>query len=106
VNIMICKIVIVLAAVAAVTAGSASTAEARMSGGFGHGFHSGGGFHSFGGGFAHPGFHHFGHDRFFVHHRFGPRFGFFGGGYPYGYGDGCYTRVWSPWGWRWQYACY
>jgi hypothetical protein len=100
----------VLAAVAAVTAGSASTASARFGGGghFGGGAHFGGGgghFGHFGGGFGHPGFAHFGHDRF-VGHRFGPRFGVFGVGYPYGYGDGCYSRVWTPWGWRWQYVCY
>jgi len=21
---------------------------------------------------------------------------------PYGYADGCYSRVWTPWGWRWR----
>jgi hypothetical protein len=113
---MIRKIAMVLVAVAAVTAGSASTAAARhgMGGGMGGGFsHSsmGGSFgHSFSGG----GFSHFDHDRFgrfdhdrFGHHRFGNRFGVFGvGGYPYGYGDGCYSRVWTPWGWRLRYVCY
>jgi hypothetical protein len=116
---MIRKIAIVMAAVAAVTAGSVSTASARFGGGFGGGHGMGGGFHSMGGGFhssgfshsfAQPGFshfNHFGHDRFFGHHRFfGPRFGAFGVGYPYGYYDGCYSRVWTPWGWRWQYVCY
>jgi hypothetical protein len=44
--------------------------------------------------------------RFFRHRFFGPRFAFFGAGYPYGYYDGCYSRVWTPWGWRWRYVCY
>lgn len=117
---MMRKIAIVLAAAALVTAGSASTASARFGGGgFGGGFHGGfhssgfgGGFHS--GGFGHsfgPGFHHFDHARFarFDHDRrfFGRRFGVFGVAYPYGYyDDGCYARVWTRWGWRWQYVCY
>src|SRR6266853_2104057 len=42
-------------------------------------------------------------DRFFHHRFFRNRFAFFGGGYPYGYANGCYTRVWTPWGWRWRY---
>ena len=32
------------------------------------------------------------------------RFAFVGGGWPYY--DDCYTRVWTPWGWRWNYVCY
>ena len=45
-------------------------------------------------------------DRFF-HHRFlRHRFAFLGVGFPYGYNDGCYTRVWTPWGWRWRNVCY
>jgi len=90
---MIRNMVLALAAVAIVTAGSASTAAAMRGGGG----HMGGGFH--GGGFGHAGFGHagFGHFRHFGH-RFGPRFGFFGVGYPYPYG------CWTPWGWR--YACY
>jgi hypothetical protein len=43
-------------------------------------------------------------NRFFHHRFFGPRFAFVG--YPYGYYDGCYSRVWTPWGWRWRYVCY
>jgi len=48
------------------------------------------------------------HNRF-VHHRFfRNRFAFFvGAGFPaYSYFDDCYSRVWTPWGWRWQYVCY
>ena len=46
-------------------------------------------------------------DRFFFRHRFfGPRFAFVGAGFPYGYYDDCYARVWTPWGWRWRYVCY
>jgi hypothetical protein len=45
-------------------------------------------------------------DRFFHHRFFRNRFAFFGVGYPYGYADGCYSRVWTPWGWRWRYVCY
>jgi hypothetical protein len=44
------------------------------------------------------------HDRFFRN-----RFAFFGAGFPYGYYnyyDDCYGRVWTRWGWRWQYTCY
>jgi hypothetical protein len=92
VNIVIRKMVLALAAVAIVTAGSASTAAAM---------HGGGGFH--GGGFGHGGFGHAGFGRF--GRPFGPRFGAFAVGFPYGY-YGCYTRVWGPWGWRWQYLCY
>jgi hypothetical protein len=111
VNIMIRKVVMALAAVAMVTAGHASTALAR--GGFGGG-HFGGGGHI--GGFARPGvaFHGnhfvgrpFVHDRFgHFRHRFGQRFAVFPGGYYGDYGDSCYGRVWTPWGWRWQYVCY
>jgi hypothetical protein len=117
---------IALAAVAVVTVGSASTATARFGGHMG----MGGGPHFSGGmgggphfssahvtGMGHPGmafsshpfigrhFTRFDHDRFFFrHHRFGHRF-FFVGGFPYGYYDSCYARVWTPWGWRWRYVC-
>jgi hypothetical protein len=103
---MMRRVMMALTAVVVVTAGSASTATA-MHGGGGHG---GGG--QFGGGhFGHPGMmgqHQFdGHflNRGFRHHFVGNRF-FFGVGYPYGYYDGCYMRVWTGWGWQWQYACY
>jgi hypothetical protein len=114
-NIMMRKVMMALAAVAVVTIGAGSTASA-FHGGFGGG-HFGGG--RFGGG--HPGgagaFHghfsggHFGHGRFDhdrFRHRFGNRFFFYGDVYPYGYytDDGCYTRVWTRWGWNWQYVCY
>jgi hypothetical protein len=116
---MMRKIAIALAAVAVVTAGSTLSASA-MHGGHGGGFgrgHFGGHF----GGFGHPHmagpamFHgnHFAGNRFafrdrdrFFHHRFfRHRFAFIGAGFPYGY-DSCYTRVWTPWGWRWRYVCY
>ena len=49
---------------------------------------------------------HLGFRHNFRHHRFV----FIGGAYPYyydyGYDDGCYSRVYTQWGWRWQYACY
>jgi len=117
VNIMMRKVMMALAAVAVVTVGSASTAAA-FRGGFGGG-HMGGAhfsgshFSSFGRpGMAFSGhpfvgrhFDRFGHDRFF-RHRFGHRFVFLGAGFPYGYYDNCYARVWTPWGWRWRYVCY
>jgi hypothetical protein len=106
-----------------------------MHGGFGgmgggmHGGFGGGGMHFGGGGmrfggmggarFAHAafmpragfgfqgarGFHHrFVHDRFF-RHRFN-RFAFFGAPFVYaGYYDGCWQRVWTPYGWSWANAC-
>ena len=115
---MMRKIAIALAAVAVVTAGSTLSASA-MHGGHGGGF-GGGHFGGHFGGFGHPGmagpavFHgnHFVGNRFafrrpFFHHRFfGPRFAFLGVGFPYGYYDSCYGRVWTPWGWRWRYVCY
>jgi len=45
-------------------------------------------------------------DRFFHHRFFRHRFAFLGAGFPYGSYDGCYSRVWTPWGWRWRYVCY
>ena len=95
-------------------------------GGFGGGFGHAAAFHS--GGFAvrsatvqtgsighfaavHPsginaGRFAFGHHVGFRHHIFHRRFAFVGATYPYPYYDDCYSRVWTPWGWRWQYACY
>jgi hypothetical protein len=89
--------------------------HAGFGGGMGHGGFGGGMSHSgfaFGGGrvggfrvaAAHPvvfghGFH--GRHRFFVRNRFV----FVGGGYPYG-SYGCYTRVWTYWGWVWRNVCY
>jgi hypothetical protein len=138
---MVRKMVIALAAVAIVTAGSTLDASARggmghgggggvgHGGGFGGGFSRGGGF-SHGGGFsrggggfsrsavAHSGrfagVRHFGfRDRSAFRHRFDGRhrffrnrFAFVGAAFPYGYYDSCYTRVWTPWGWRWQSVCY
>jgi hypothetical protein len=42
------------------------------------------------------------------HRFFRNRFAFVGGYgyYPYDYYDDCYRRVWTPYGWRWRYACY
>ena len=40
------------------------------------------------------------------HRFFRTRFAFFGAPYGYGYYDDCYARVWTRWGWRWQYVCY
>jgi hypothetical protein len=93
VYIMVRKLLMAVAAVAVVSAGAASTAQARM--GFG-GFHMGAGhFGSFHGGPM--GFHHF-HHRFLGHSFFV--------GSPYGYYDNCYVRVWTRWGWRLRYVCY
>jgi hypothetical protein len=36
------------------------------------------------------------HKRFFV---------FASVGYPYGYYDSCYERIWTRWGWRLTYVC-
>jgi len=113
VNIMMRKMVIAVAAAAVVTAGAASSASAMHGGGgMGHG-----GWGGFGrAGFASPG--GFGHvagvrpfgfsgDRFGFHHRFfRNRVAFLGAAFPYGYYNDCYTRVWTPWGWRWQSVCY
>ena len=89
---------------AAAFVGNAAPAAAMRAGGGGGGFHGGGGgFHggSFGGGFH-------GHNGFGFRRGFGfrHRFAFFGGGYPYGYDDGCLNRVWGPYGWRLVNVCY
>jgi hypothetical protein len=120
------KICIALATVAAVTLCSSAVAMARGGGGHGGGGHGGGigGFAGHAGlaggmGFA-PGraggfrgmagrplgLHG---DRFAFARRpfLRNRFAFFGGVYPYPYySDGCYSRVWTPWGWRWNDLCY
>jgi hypothetical protein len=96
VNVMMRKMTMVLAAAAIIAAGAVSAVEARG----GHGF----GGHAFSGG--HPGmaaapFHAAPfHGRHFHHRRFGA-FSVYGDGY-----DTCYARVWTRWGWRWQYVCY
>jgi hypothetical protein len=89
---------VVALAAAAVSIGAAPAAA--MNGGI-H-MHSGfGGFHHGFGGFHH-GFGGF-------HHGFGHRFGFgFFPGYAYNdYADddGCYRRVWGPYGWRFINVC-
>ena len=130
---MVRKIVITLAATAAIIAGSALDASARRGG---MGGHSGGGMGRSGGmghsggmgragmgpsGFArmspglgraavgHPSsFARAGvaHPRIaFRHHRFHNRFFAFAGAYPYGYYDSCYERIWTRWGWRLTYVC-
>jgi hypothetical protein len=131
---MVRKIVIALAATAAIIAGSALDASARM-GGMGHGGGMGRG------GMGHVGMGHVGmgragmgpsgfarvspgfsraavghpssfarvgvaHPRFaFRHHRFHNRFFAFAGAYPYSYYDSCYERIWTRWGWRLTYVC-
>jgi hypothetical protein len=114
---MIGKIAIALAAAAVVIGGSTLSAAAMHGGGMGHGGFGGGLGHAgmarpggFGGFTAvHPMAMHSGHvvvgDRFHFRHRFvRNRFAFVGVGWPYY--DDCYSRVWTPWGWRWRYVCY
>jgi hypothetical protein len=126
---MVRKIVIALAATAAIIAGSALDASAKM-GGMGHssGMGRGGMGHVGMGrvgmgpsGFARmsPGLNRaaVGHPSSFArvgvahprsafrHHRFHNRFFAFAGAYPYGYYDGCYERIWTRWGWRLTYVC-
>jgi|SRR5882724_6311094 len=111
---MVRKFVIALAATAAIIAGSALDASARMGGhsggggmgrgGMGHGGMGPGGFARMGPGFGraavgHPRFA-FRNHRF--HNRFHNRFFAFAGGYPY---DSCYERIWTRWGWRLTYVC-
>jgi hypothetical protein len=51
----------------------------------------------------------FAHNRFaFRHHRFHNRFFFAGAPFAYAsyYNDGCYVRVWGPYGWHWTNVCY
>ena len=121
---MVRKMVIALAAVASVTAGSTFSAEAGHGGGMRHG-----GFGGHGVGHAtigHPsriggvvaarpfasGANRFAfRNRFDSRHRFfRNRFVFVGApflyGYDYGYDDYCYTRVWTRWGWRRMSVCY
>ena len=84
-----------LAAAAIATAASTLSTSA-IHGGFG------------GGGFArHPFFRERFAFRRFAFHRpsFGPQFAFYGGR-PYAYSGSCYSRVWTPWGWRRRWACY
>jgi hypothetical protein len=115
-QIMLRKMVIAMAAAAALTAGSMIAASAHGMGGHGGGgggMGHGGFGHS--GGFGHAGFAHSGgfgrpfgfHDgRFaFRHHDrfFSNRFAFYGG---YPYDDGCYRRIWTRWGWRTVSVCY
>jgi len=89
---MVRKLLIALAAAAAVTAGSTMTASAMH------------GWHAMGGGFAaRPfGFHE---HRFGFHHFpfFPDRFALYGS---YPYTEDCFAPVWTPWGWRWRYTCY
>jgi hypothetical protein len=97
---MMRKMVIALAAVAVVTAGSTIGASSR---GMGHGGYGGGSSHA---AVAHPG-HAVHGDRLDFRHRFHRnRFAFIGVGLPHGYDDDCYTRVWTPHGWRWRSVCY
>ena len=121
---MVRKILIALAALAAVTAVPTVGAFARGGGhgGMGHGgmgmshmsfTHSASfaGARTFSGArpmaFAgnHVAFNHLHHVPFrhHVHNRFIFAAGF---AYPYAYDDGCWARVWTPWGWRWRSVCY
>ena len=92
---MVRKIAIVLAAMTAVAAATSVGAAAR---GMGHSYaHMGA---------AAPSFSHFtGPHRSAFRHRFRHRFALFGAAVPYDYDEGCYTRVWTRWGWRWTSAC-
>jgi hypothetical protein len=112
-----------VAALAAVSAPDVATARGG-GGGHGGGGHGGGGMghgggmgrggaFGFGGGrmggigFAavHPAVA-FGHGFHGRHVFVRNRFAFVGGGgYPYG-DYGCYTRVWTTWGWTWRDVCY
>jgi hypothetical protein len=126
---MLRKIIIALAAVACVTAGSTFSADARFGsgggGGMGHGGFGGIGHGGFGGhGISRAAFGHaggfvggrsFGGSRFAVRNGFAFRHGrffrnrfvFVGGPFLSGYGyDDCYRPVWTPWGWRWTFVCY
>jgi hypothetical protein len=90
-----------------------------MGGGMGHGGFGGMGHAGFGFGGGHFGGGHFGGMHvatahpvmmfghgFHGHHRFfRNRFVFVGGGGGWGY-SGCYTRVWTYWGWTWRNVCY
>jgi hypothetical protein len=129
---MVRKSMIVLAATAAIIAGSALDASARMGGGLGHGGGMGhGGMGGMGRGMGHVGMGPSGfarmspglsraavghpssfarvgvaHPRFaFRHHRIHNRFFVFAGAYPYSYYNSCYERIWTRWGWRWTYVC-
>jgi hypothetical protein len=93
-----------LAALAAISLGSASSALAMGHGG-GHASFG----HAMGAGptaslrnFASPGHH------FAFHHRFSRnRFVFVGAPFDYGYGyESCYARVWTTSGWRLVPVCY
>ena len=87
-TVMVRKLVIALAAAAAVIAGTTMTASANgWHGGFRAGF------------VARP-------HRFVFHHfPFIDRFALYGGlGYPYT--EDCFAPLRTPWGWRWRYMCY
>ena len=75
-------------------------------GGMGGGMHfaaMGGGAHFAGPHFAHVGRFGF-RDRDHFHHRF-HRFAFFGAPYAYAAYDGCWRRVWTPYGPQWANVC-
>ena len=74
-------------------------------GAWGGGFGFGGGRMGGMGFAAHPAMV-FGHG-FHGHHGFvRNRFAFVGAGVGGGWGYGCYTRVWTYWGWTWRNVCY
>lgn len=116
-----------LAATAMVAAIVVATPAMAFRGGGGHGFGSGGHMMSMGGGWGHgpmfagrsmakgsfdragrfDHFHHF-RNRFVFSNGFN-NFAFFGVPFAYdyaAYGNGCWRRVWTPYGWRDSNICY
>jgi hypothetical protein len=87
---MVRRLLMALAATAAVTAGSTMTASAM------HGWHGRAGFAARPFGFHEHrlGFHYF--------PSFRDRFAFYGVAYT----EDCFAPIWTPWGWRWRYLCY
>jgi hypothetical protein len=118
----VCAVAAMLAAVSGSDVAIARGGGGHGGGGHGGGGHGGGGMGR-GGGMGHAGFGFgggrmggisfatarpamvFGHGFHGRHHPFvRTRFAFVGGGGGWGYG--CYTRVWTYWGWVWRNACY
>jgi hypothetical protein len=95
-----------LAALAATTVGAASPAAAAFRA-HGGGFSSHAGFSGFSSHAGFGGFRHFGprfHNRFaFAGFGFAPGYDYYS---DYGYDDGCWRRIWGPYGWRAVNVCY
>jgi hypothetical protein len=85
---MLRKLIIMSAALAALSTATATGALAM------HGGHWGGGHPA--GGWGHV------HHNFAFHNRHHRRFAFIGA--PFAFGDECVVvrRVWTPWGWHWR----